>query len=53
MADRVSGQVFEPLHDGGEFSKVFVNEFGEIAWPCGAYLAPDAIHRRLTATVTS
>jgi hypothetical protein len=50
MADRLFGPVFEPLHDPNEFAKVFVDEFGAIAWPCGADLAPDAIHRRLTAT---
>jgi hypothetical protein len=53
IADRLFGQVFEPLHDVDEFNKVFVDEFGAIAWPCGADLAPDAIHRRLTAAVLS
>ncbi len=53
MADRLFGPVFEPLHDPNEFGKVFVDEFGAIAWPCGADLAPDAIHRRLTATVSA
>ena len=51
MADRLFGPAFEPLRDPNEFGKVFVDEFGAIAWPCGADLAPDAIHRRLTATV--
>ena len=51
MADRLFGPVFEPLHDPKEFDKVFVDEFGAIAWPCGADLAPDAIYQRLTATV--
>jgi hypothetical protein len=53
MADRLFGPVFEPLHDPNEFDKVFVDEFGAIAWPCGADLAPDAIYQRLTATVLS
>ena len=53
MADRLFGPVFEPLRDPKEFDKVFVDEFGAIAWPCGADLAPDAIHQRLAATVLS
>ena len=53
MADRLFGPAFEPLHDIDELNKVFVDEFGAIAWPCGVDLAPDAIHRRLTAAVLS
>ena len=53
MADRLFGSAFEPLRGPNEFGKVFVDEFGAIAWPCGADLAPDAIHRRLTAAVLS
>ena len=53
MADRLFGPAFEPLRDPNEFGKAFVDEFGAIAWPCGDDLAPDAIHRRLTATVSS
>jgi len=53
MADRLFGPVFEPLHNAEEFGKVFVDEFGAIAWPCGADLAPDAIYQRLTSTVLS
>lgn len=53
MADRLFGPAFEPLHNIDEFNKVFVDEFGAIAWPCGVDLAPDAIHRRLTAAVLS
>ena len=33
MADRLFGAAFKPLHDPNEFSKVFVDEFGAIAWP--------------------
>jgi hypothetical protein len=53
MADRLFGPVFEPLCNPEEFSRVFVDEFGAIAWPCGADLAPDAIYMRLTAAVLS
>ena len=51
LSDRLFGPVFEPLRDENEFRKVTVNEFGAIAWPCGADLAPDAIYRRLTAAI--
>lgn len=53
LIDRLFGPVFEPLHDESEFKKVMVDEFGAIAWPCGADLAPDAIHRRLTTEVSA
>jgi hypothetical protein len=51
MADRLFGPVFEPLRNPDEFDRVFIDEFGAIAWPCGADLAPDAIYLRLTAAV--
>jgi hypothetical protein len=51
LADRLFGPVFEPLRDESEFKKVAVDEFGAIAWPCGADLAPDAIYHRLTVKV--
>jgi hypothetical protein len=44
------GPVFEPLLDAAKFREVFVDEFGAIAWPNGADLAPDAVHQRLRAT---
>jgi hypothetical protein len=53
LSDRLFGPVFEPLRDEVEFQKVTVDEFGAIAWPCGADLAPDAIYQRLTAHVTA
>jgi hypothetical protein len=53
VADRLFGPVFEPLHDEVEFNKVMVDEFGAIAWPCGADLAPDAIYQRLTAVASA
>jgi hypothetical protein len=52
LTDRLFGPVFEPLRDENEFRKVFADEFGAIAWPCGAGLAPDAIYRRLTNAVS-
>lgn len=53
LSDRLFGPVFEPLQDESEFRKVAVDEFGAVAWPCGADLAPDAIYRRLTAGVSA
>lgn len=47
MRDRLFGAAFEPLQDPAIFQQVFVDEFGAIAWPNGADLAPDALHERL------
>lgn len=51
MTDRLFGPVFAPLRDEEEFRRVMVDEFGAIAWPSGADLAPDAVYQRLTAGV--
>jgi hypothetical protein len=53
LSDRLFGPVFEPLHDEWEFKKVAVDEFGAIAWPCGADLAPDAVHQRLMSMASA
>ena len=50
MHDRLFGPVFEPLKDPAVFQQVFVDEFGAVAWPNGADLAPDALHERLRKT---
>lgn len=47
LADRLFGPVFEPLRDPDVFSQAFVDEFGAVAWPCGADLAPDALYEQL------
>jgi hypothetical protein len=52
LGDRLFGPVFEPLRNEGEFRKVAVDEFGAVAWPCGADLAPDALYRRLATGVS-
>ena len=49
LTDRLFGPVFEPLRDESEFKKVGIDEFGAICWPCGADLAPDALHQRLAS----
>jgi Protein of unknown function (DUF2442) len=50
MQDRLFGPVFEPLQDPAIFQQAFVDEFGAVAWPNGADLAPDALHERLRST---
>lgn len=47
LKERLFGPVFEPLQDPAFFAQVFVDEFGAIAWPNGADLAPDAIYEQL------
>jgi hypothetical protein len=47
LRDRLFGPVFEPLQDPAKFRQVFVDEFGAIAWPNGADLAPDALYEQL------
>ena len=53
LSDRLFGPVFEPLNDETEFQKVTVDDYGAIAWPCGADLAPDAIYQRLATHVAT
>ena len=53
LSDRLFGPVFEPLRDPLVFRQVAVDEFGAVAWPNGADLAPDAIHRQLAHSVAS
>ena len=47
LADRLFGPVFEPLKDPAFFAKAQVDEFGAVAWPNGADLAPDALYEQL------
>ena len=42
LSDRLFGPVFEPLKDLKLFAQARVDEFGVVAWPNGADLAPDA-----------
>jgi hypothetical protein len=53
LCDRLFGPVFEPLRDPAMFQRVFVDDFGAIAWPNGADLAPDALYERLRAPAES
>lgn len=47
LRDRLFGPVFEPLQDEEVFAQAFVDEFGAVAWPGGADLAPDALYEKL------
>ena len=47
LSDRLFGPVFEPLKDPVFFAQARVDEFGVVAWPNGADLAPDALYERL------
>ncbi len=49
VAERLWGPMFEPLRDEALFAQVRVDEHGAPVWPNGADLAPDALHRQLTA----
>jgi hypothetical protein len=51
LKDRLFGPVFEPLRDPAVFRQVFVDEFGAVAWPNGADLAPDGIYEKLRGAV--
>ena len=47
LSARLFGTVFEPLIDPTLFAQVNIDEFGALAWPNGADLAPDALYRTL------
>jgi hypothetical protein len=53
MQDRLWGPVFEPLRDPAIFAQAFVDDFGAVAWPNGADLAPDALYRTLCGAAAS
>ena len=44
LSDRLFGSMFEPLKDERLFAQAFIDDYGAIAWPNGADLAPDALH---------
>lgn len=47
LSTRLFGTVFEPLKDPTLFAQVSIDEFGALAWPNGADLAPDALYQTL------
>lgn len=50
LSPRLFGPAFEPLNDPELFLQASVDDFGAITWPCGADLAPDALHSRLASS---
>ena len=49
LTDRLFGPVFEPLRDQDLFAQASLDEFGAVCWPNGADLAPDALHKFISA----
>ena len=53
LASALQGPVFEPLKNREYFSRVTVAEYGTIAWPNGADVAPETLYERVHAAVES
>lgn len=47
LAGELWGPVFEPLKDTQRFGEVMVAEYGTIAWPNGADIAPEFLYERV------
>jgi len=47
LSSELWGPVFEPLHELDFFRRVSVAEYGTIAWPNGADLAPEFLYDRV------
>jgi hypothetical protein len=52
FSDWLTGPVFEPLKDPAYFSRFFT-EGGTIAWPNGADIAPETVHKRAKAAAAA
>ena len=52
LASELWGPVFEPLKDPDAFRKLEVAEYGTIAWPNGADLAPEFLYERTRVAVS-
>ena len=47
------GEVFEPLRDEALFRQASTDEYGAVAWPNGADIAPDALYLEITGGAPS
>lgn len=47
LASELWGSVFEPLKQPEYFRRVTVAEYGTIAWPNGADIAPEFLYQRV------
>jgi hypothetical protein len=50
LSGELWGPVFEPLKQPDYFRKVAVAEYGTIAWPNGADIAPEYLYERVRVT---
>jgi len=51
LASELWGPVFEPLKDPAVFRNFEVAEYGTVAWPNGADLAPEFLYERARVAV--
>jgi uncharacterized protein DUF2442 len=51
LASELWGPMFEPLKHPERFGEVSLAEYGTIAWPNGADLAPEFLYERVRANV--
>jgi hypothetical protein len=48
LSDSVGHGVFAPLHDEAFFNKVYIGEFGQIAWSAEIEICSDAAYLEIT-----